>query len=90
MVGGPIVGLGWTALRLAGALGTVEGQTDPSQKARVLAEGIGDGMLATPIGLGVGALGMILFITFFVTWLVKRPAKPTGGSASESASQDPG
>jgi biopolymer transport protein ExbB/TolQ len=80
MVAGPIVGLGWTVLSLQGAID----QADSSQKAQMLAEGIHQGMLATAIGLGVGALGAILFVIFLVIWLVNRPAKPTSASTSGS------
>lgn len=67
-----LVGAFGTLLGIVKAFGAVGGESvDPSQKARVLAEGIAEAMNCTAFGLAVGVAGIVLFIV--TARLRKRP-----------------
>jgi len=55
-------GLFGTIVGLIKAFGAVGGESvDPSQKARILAEGISEAMNCTAFGLGTGIVGLLMF-----------------------------
>lgn len=73
----PIAGAGITVLLLRGAFHEVEGPAvDPSQKARVLAEGISAAMNGAAGGLIVSCLALVGVVLFAVR--LARGPKPLG------------
>ena len=74
----PVLSVGITMLMLQGAFrGTASG--DPSEKARVLAEGISESMNATAFGIVISLLAMVATVVFAVRLVRERKregAKP--------------
>jgi hypothetical protein len=67
-----------TCVGLVKGIGAVGGESvDPSQKARILAEGISEAMNYTAMSILVAAIGGLLFL---VRWLVTRRARPPSKS----------
>jgi biopolymer transport protein ExbB/TolQ len=73
IVAAPLLGLAVTVLFLQGTF-KANTSADPSQKARLLAEGISGAMNATAFGLIVGVLAIIPTIVFAVR--LYRESKP--------------
>lgn len=65
VVAAPILGLAVSALFLRGSFNSTA-SADPSQKARLLAEGISESMNATAFGLIVSLVAMVAAIVFGV------------------------
>ena len=76
----PLVGFAVTAVLLQRAFGSVA-TADPSEKARLLAEGISEAMNCTAAGLAVGVIGAIVFIVSLVILLRRRAASPVSRRA---------
>lgn len=67
VVGAPLVGLTFTVLSLRRSFGDVAGESvDPSQKARILAEGISEGMNGTALGLVASTIALVPTVIFAV------------------------
>lgn len=84
-VGAPLVGLAVTVFFMRGAFRqTASEGVDPSQKARVLAEGISEAMNATACGLVVSCLALVPIVVFAVRLYrdsrdsKRSPSAPTG------------
>lgn len=71
----PLAGFTTTAVLLQRAFGQVA-TADPSEKARLLAEGISNAMTFPAAGLAAGVLGAIVFIVSLVLLLRSRPHLP--------------
>jgi biopolymer transport protein ExbB/TolQ len=68
-------GLIGTVAGLVKAFGAVAGESvDPSQKARILAEGISQAMNCTAFALVMGAIGMALGLVYWLVW-GRRPRR---------------
>ncbi|MCA9591957.1 MAG: MotA/TolQ/ExbB proton channel family protein [Myxococcales bacterium] len=73
VVSAPVIGLLVTVLFLRGAFDATGGTSiPPSDKARVLAEGISNAMNGTAIGIGVAILAMVPTVFFLVRLLRER------------------
>lgn len=79
MVAAPLVGLLSTLLLLRGAFGGVA-KVDPSEKARVLAEGISQAMNGLAFGMVISLVAFVPAVVFGVRLVRER--KTDGASAS--------
>ncbi len=67
---GPLLGFTATAIYLQRAFGQVA-SVEPSQKARLLAEGISEAMNFSAVGLALGVLGTVVILVSLIV-LVRR------------------
>ncbi|MBI5532401.1 MAG: MotA/TolQ/ExbB proton channel family protein [Deltaproteobacteria bacterium] len=66
----PLVGLLITIASVNRSFAKVEGNSvDPADKAKVLASGISSSMNATAIGIGLGALGLLVLVVSILLFL---------------------
>src|ERR1700710_792734 len=67
VIAAPLIGLTVTVFFLRGAFqSTAATGTDPSQKSRLLAEGISEAMNGTAFGLAVSCIALVLAVIFAV------------------------
>jgi biopolymer transport protein ExbB/TolQ len=79
----PLLGLGLTVLMVQRAFDSVE-RADPSEKARMLAEGISNAMNCLALGIGGTLVGMLVLGISLFLYLRNRPSD--GPHASPDAS----
>lgn len=79
----PLLGLGLTVLMVQRAFTSVE-RADPSEKARLLAEGISYAMNFLAFGIGGTLVGMLVLGVSLFVYLRSRPSK-AGDASSDAA-----